>query len=292
MSWIEISFETFKPQAQTFSDLLEELGAVSVSFFDASNQPILEPKPGKTPLWQKVKMVGLFPADFDTKPVLQALKNLLPNTSINQSTLAEQDWSRTWLEHFKPIQFGEKLWVIPSDSPPPEQTDAVIIKLDPGLAFGTGTHATTALCLRWLDAHPPLNQTVVDYGCGSGILGIGALKLGAQKVHAIDYDPQALTATLENRIRNEIVEDKLSVYLPEDAPKDLNAELILANILAEPLISLCPTFAALLNQDGNLVMSGLLTKQIEAVTSAYDALFIVREIQTEDEWALLWLVRK
>ncbi len=291
MSWLEISFEIHKSQAELYSEKLEELGAVSVSFFDAGEVPVLEPLPGTTPLWDKVKIVGLFPETAQINTVETAIHALLPQTIISIIPLAEQDWTRTWLEHFQPIQFGQKLWIIPSDSPLPEDKEAVVVKLDPGLAFGTGTHSTTALCLQWLDAHPPLNQTVIDYGCGSGILGIAALKLGANKVWAIDYDPQAIAATHENRQRNDLEVESLSALIPEEMPADLKAQTVLANILAEPLIQLAPVLQACCAIGGNLVMSGLLTKQIDAVRAAYEPWFSFEAIQTHEDWVLLWGIR-
>ncbi len=292
MSWVEISFETHQSQAQSWCDKLEALGAVSVSFYDAGTVPILEPLPGETPLWDAVKVVGLFMAADYTISLKASLQKLLGNIPFQATELAEQDWTRTWLEHFKPIQFGQKLWIIPSDSVPPEQDDAIIVKLDPGLAFGTGTHATTALCLRWLDANPPLNQTVIDYGCGSGILGIAALKLGADHVVGIDYDPQALIATHENCLRNEIPSSQLTICLPEKQPDDLQAQTVLANILAKPLISLVSVLTHHCAPNGNLVMSGLLTNQIDEVRAAYEPFFHIEAVQTEDEWALLWCIKR
>lgn len=291
MSWLEISFEIHKSQAEFYSEKLEELGAVSVSFFDAGEVPVLEPLPGTTPLWDKVKVVGLFPETIDIKSIEASIKSLLPQTIINITPLAEQDWTRVWLEHFHPIKFGQKLWVIPSDSPAPEDKNAVVVKLDPGLAFGTGTHSTTALCLQWLDAHPPINQTVIDYGCGSGILGIAALKLGAKKVWAIDYDPQAIAATQENRLRNDVAIESICALTPQELPIDLQAQTVLANILAEPLIQLAPVLQACCAVGGNLVMSGLLTKQIEAVRAAYEPWFSFEEVKTHEDWVLLWGVK-
>ncbi len=290
MSWIEISFETHQSQAQLYCDKLESLGAVSVSFYDAGITPILEPLPGTTPLWEKVKIVGLFTQTDFSQSIIQALQKLIPHTPIKQTTLQEQDWSRTWLEHFKPLQFGQKLWIVPSGTTI-AQDGAVMVNLDPGLAFGTGTHPTTALCLRWLDAHPPINQTVIDYGCGSGILGIAALKLGAKHVYAIDYDPQALCATQDNTERNAISQDAITVISPTQLPANLKADLLLANILAQPLIQLAPVFTSLCQPNSHLVMSGLLTHQVDAVKTAYADTFTVHEIQTEEEWALLWCIK-
>lgn len=290
MSWLELSFETDKSKAELCSEKLETLGAVSVSFFDAGDVPVLEPKPGATPLWNKVKMVGLFTLETNIKQVQKALQHFLPNTTFCITPLEEQDWTRTWLQYFQPIKFGEKLWIIPTDSPLPDDNDAVIVRLDPGLAFGTGTHATTALCLEWLDAHPPLSQNIIDYGCGSGILAIAALKLGASHAFAIDYDPQALTATDENCLRNNIEPERLTACFPEDMPC-VSADTVIANILAEPLIQLAPKIQARCALNGNLVLSGLLTKQVDMLRKAYEPWFSFEEIRTQEDWALLWGIK-
>ncbi|MBS0290443.1 MAG: 50S ribosomal protein L11 methyltransferase [Proteobacteria bacterium] len=292
MAWQEISFEIPKSQADFYCEQLETLGAVSVSFFDASNKPILEPLPGTTPLWEKLKIVGLFSKCDLSASIIDTLQNLLPNISISVCALAEQDWTRTWLEHFKPLQFGKNLWIIPTHFEAPLDKNAIIIKLDPGLAFGTGTHPTTALCLQWLDKHPPYQQQVLDYGCGSGILGIAALKLGANKVWAIDYDPQALLATQANCQRNDISIEALSCCLPEQLPSTLQANCVLANILAEPLIALASTLAKTCIPGGKLVLSGLLKNQIDAVCAAYDPWFCIEATPTEQEWALISAVRR
>lgn len=292
MSWLELSFEIDKSIADFCSEKLETLGACSVSFFDAGNIPVLEPKPGATPLWNKVKIVGLFTDETNIEQVQKALKALLPDALFCLTTLEEQDWTRTWLQYFQPICFGRKLWIVPSDSPNPSDTDAVIVKLDPGLAFGTGTHPTTALCLQWLDEHPPFDQTVIDYGCGSGILAIAALKLGAQNAFAIDYDPQALTATLNNCQRNDISNNYITVHSPDNMPENLMATTIMANILAQPLIELAPKLQGLCASGGNIVLSGLLSKQLDAVRSAYAPWFSFEEPRVQEDWVLLWGIKK
>ena len=179
--------------------------------------------------------------------------------------LKDQEWSRTWLDHFRPMQFGQHLWIVPNDetSEFPEDPKAVIVKLDPGLAFGTGTHHTTALCLTWLDKSPSVSKTVIDYGCGSGILGIAAIKLGAKKVFAIDYDPQALLSAQENAARNQVSE-KISAFLPEQFKTSQSVQLVLANILAEPLISLASTLHQCCELGAYIVLSGLLSDQVAA----------------------------
>lgn len=288
MAWLEITSEISATIVDACSEILENLGAVSVSFLDAGEIPLLEPLPGTTPIWDKVKIVGLFPQEIDLNALNQSLLSLLPQLTFTATPLAEQDWTRTWLEHFRPMKFGQHLWVAPCDHPIPEeqQDDAVVVKLDPGLAFGTGTHATTALCLEWLDANPPLAQTVIDYGCGSGILGIAALMLGAEKVWGVDYDPQALLATNENGHRNQLPQDRLIAIKPTDLPS-IQAHTVLANILAEPLITLAPLLSEHCAPGGNLVLSGLLSNQAEAVQAAYTPWFSFEETVIKENWVLL-----
>lgn len=287
MSWLEISFEIPKTLSEKCSEKLEELGALSVSFFDAGETPILEPHPGETPLWNKVKIVGLFESTIAINLLREALDHFLPQVTLQITPLADQEWTRSWLAHFHAMQFGQNLWIIPSDCALPEDKNAVIVKLDPGLAFGTGTHATTALCLEWLDAHPPKQKQVIDYGCGSGILGIAALKLGASKVWAVDYDPQALLASTDNAARNELSASQLITVLPQELSPTVEAQTILANILAEPLIKLAPQLKQYCSLGGNIVLSGLLTKQMEAVQAAYSPWFLFEKPQIQEEWVLL-----
>jgi len=287
MSWLEVSFEIPKMLSEKCSEQLEQLGAVSVSFFDAGETPILEPRPGETPLWNKVKIVGLFEDNITINAVREALSDFLPNTPLQISPLADQEWTRTWLEHFHPMQFGQNLWIVPSDTTLPEDKNAAIVTLDPGLAFGTGTHPTTALCLSWLDAHPPKDEVIIDYGCGSGILGIAALKLGAKQVWAVDYDPQALTASAENAARNSLSAEQLITIQPQELPGSVKAQTILANILAEPLIKLAPHLKEYCAEGGNIVLSGLLTKQLDAVKAAYSPWFLFEIPQTQEDWVLL-----
>lgn len=291
MAWLEVSCEVAIQETDHYSDLLESLGAVSISLYDAGNQPILEPAPGTTPLWDKLKIVGLFPADCNVDLLHQQLTAFLA-VPYQLTPLAEQEWTRTWLEHFQPMRFGQKLWIVPEQTPLPSEVtaDAAIVRLDPGLAFGTGTHPTTALCLRWLDANPPRNKTVIDYGCGSGILGIAALKLGAQEVFAIDYDPQALTATQENAKRNDIDPTRLKTFAPEHF-KAGAAQVVLANILAEPLISLAPTLKDCCLSGGSIVMSGFLDTQLEKLKATYAPWFRFRKALFEEEWGLLEAIR-
>ncbi|MDX1398986.1 MAG: 50S ribosomal protein L11 methyltransferase, partial [Oceanospirillum sp.] len=203
--------------------------------------------------------------------------------------LEDKDWEREWMENFHPIQVGERLWICPSwkEAPNPEATNLV---LDPGLAFGTGTHPTTFMCLEWLDQHDVDGQTVVDYGCGSGILGVAALLLGAEKAYGVDNDPQALVATRENTDRNSLPAESFDVYYPGKIG-DVKADLMLANILAGPLIDLAPTISALVKDQGSLVLSGILSHQADDVIAAYTPWFNFDPVKQKDEWVCLSAVK-
>ena len=288
MPWLQLRIEDDSGSAERLAELLPALGAQAVSLEDARDQPLYEPAPGTTPLWARTTVVALFAADTDLAPVLERLRELSASGTLpahRVERLEDQDWTRVWMQDFHPLRFGQRLWICPSWCEPPE-ADAVNILLDPGLAFGTGTHATTTLCLRWLDAHPPQGQLVVDYGCGSGVLAIAALKLGARHAWAIDHDPQALAATEANAERNAIPPTNLYAALPEDVPP-LQADLLLANILAEPLIALAATLAELLRDGGRLVLSGVLGHQVAGLAAAYAPWFELDEPLREAEWALL-----
>lgn len=269
------------------SDALSECGALSVTYSDVGDQPLYEPPPGAAPLWQFTRVTGLFDADVDPLALRTCLQNKIGAELTAQARiepLADQPWERAWMDHFAPMRFGARLWICPSWCAPP-QPDAVNIHLDPGLAFGTGTHATTALCLEWLDAHPPHGLTVLDYGCGSGILAIAAALLGAARVVAIDNDPQALLATVENARRNN-VESIIETCAPEQLP-ELNTDLILANILANPLMQLAPRFARFCAPRARIVLSGILAAQAADVAAAYTPHFRMNPPTQRDDWIRL-----
>jgi ribosomal protein L11 methyltransferase len=287
MSWIELSFEVLAEQAMHFSDKLETLGALSVSFYGASDTPILEPKPNTIPLWEKVKLVALFESDAAIKKVVAALKKELPDLEYQEQVLADQNWTLAWQEHFKPAKYGERLWIVPDQVELTSEEHDVIVKLSPGLAFGTGNHASTALCLRWLDQASIQNQTVIDYGCGSGILSLAACKLGAQHVYAIDYDEQAIMATRSNAALNDLAQDQLSAYLPAQVPATLQADIVMANILAPILIELAPTLIANTKIGGTLILAGLLTQQTDEVIKAFRPHFDLQEFSREEDWIIL-----
>ena len=261
-----------------------EAGALSVTLEDGGDQPIYEPDADKPSLWSDTRLTALFPADADMPAVTARLRTGLGLSELpplRVEPLEDRDWVRDWLKDFKPMRFGKRLWICPTSYSPPDPA-AVNLLLDPGLAFGTGTHATTALCLEWLDAHPPEGRAVIDYGCGSGILAIAAARLGAKSVWAVDNDPQALLATRDNAARNGVTE-RIQVALPEALPA-APVKLLLANILAGPLVALAPRFSALLEPGGTLVLSGILESQEPDIRRAYAGAFEDLAVTAKDGW--------
>ncbi|HGF7510954.1 50S ribosomal protein L11 methyltransferase [Vibrio cholerae] len=286
MPWIQIKLNATNDNAEAIGDMLmEETGAVSVTFLDAKDTPVFEPLPGETRLWGDTDVVALYEADMDTSLILQQIKasNMLAEGFAHKvEQVEDKDWEREWMDNFHPMQFGRRLWICPSwrEVPDPQ---AVNVMLDPGLAFGTGTHPTTALCLEWLDNLDLSGKTVIDFGCGSGILAIAAIKLGAAKVIGIDIDPQALLASKDNAARNG-VEDQIEVYLPKDQPEGLVADVVVANILAGPLRELSPIIKGLLKLGGQLAMSGILDTQAESVAEFYRDDLKLDPIAEKSEW--------
>jgi ribosomal protein L11 methyltransferase len=289
MPWIQISMRLGHARAEQASQDLSELGAAAVTLEDAEDTPVLEPAPGATPLWPDVIVTAMF--ELDQGPLMERIRQL-PAWSARKgfqvSALPDRAWEREWLKDFRPMRFGRNLWVLPGDSATPDP-DAITLRLDPGLAFGTGTHATTALCLEWLDDHPPAGLRVVDYGCGSGILGIAAALLGAASVIAVDNDPQALTATVANALRNG-VGDMITVGPSTDTLA--RADLLLANILAGPLAQLASDFARAIETGGTVVLSGILAGQADEVATAYEPWFLIDEISERDGWVRISAQRK
>lgn len=287
MPWLQAQLTVDKGRAPLIELLFENLGAVAVTMEDAADEPMLEPAPGETPLWQATRITGLFEGDTDADSLRSTINQTLATDVSRQlmlERLADQDWERAWMDLFHPMQFGRRLWIRPSGSTI-TQPDAVIVDLDPGLAFGTGTHPTTALCLRWLDGHDLRGKTVIDFGCGSGVLGIAALKLGAARVVAVDHDPQAVLATRDNAARN-AVGDHIEVR-HSDGFEAHSADLVMANILANVLIALAPQIQHLVTPGGTLVMSGVLQGQADDVMRAYTDSLDFQAIQTQDDWVLL-----
>lgn len=289
MPWLQLTFYSTKDKAEALADLLSEAGAAAVTMQDAADQPLYEPPPGATPLWQLTNVVGLFTEDTDGVAVVRQLQSKWQGEfpEYRSEVLEDQDWERAWMDDFKPMRFGERLWIVPSWHEPPAG-DTVNILLDPGLAFGTGTHATTRLCLEWLDSQDVKGKTVIDYGCGSGILALAASLLGAASVIGVDNDPQALVATLDNAQRNGV---SIKAYLPREAPRE-PVDVLIANILAGPLIDLAPHLAALVRAEGAIALSGILPEQAEAVSTAYTEWFIMQPPVEYDGWIRLEGVKR
>ena len=287
MPWIQIHLTTDKRNAPLAELMLDGLGAVSITMEDAKDEPMLEPAPGETPLWSQTRVTGLFPEESDQNLLIASIREELKTDTILELTverLADQVWERVWLDNFRPMQFGQCLWIAP-DGQIPDAPNAITLQLDPGLAFGTGTHPTTALCLKWLDQADVIDKTVVDFGCGSGILSIATLLLGAKEAFAIDHDPQALEATADNAEKND-VRDKLTI-LHSDQPLEAVADITVANILASTLIELEPLFASHTKNDGQIILSGILEEQIDSVMTAFKENFSLQSTTIEDGWALL-----
>ncbi len=292
MPWLQLRLAIRPEQASSCEDLLLDLGAVSVTYMDARDQPIFEPDLGSTPLWQHTHLLALFEGDTDETALLARLRqqagDQLPEYQLEP--LEDQDWERSWMDNFQPMRFGQRLWIVPSWHQAPEPA-AVNLQLDPGLAFGTGTHPTTALCLEWLDAQPLTGSQVLDFGCGSGILAIAALLLGAREAIGTDIDPQALEASAENARRNAIPAGQLQLHFPEALPA-LQADILVANILAGPLVSLAPRLATLVRPGGRLALSGILAEQASEVRQAYQQDFILNPTTCLDGWVRLDGIRR
>jgi ribosomal protein L11 methyltransferase len=291
MSWLQFSIDVLHEQVEAVTAALEAAGALSVTLQDAADELLIEPLPGARPVWRNPRVVALFAAEADARAIEAALRAALadPLPAMTVTVLEDRDWSATWRERFRPMRFGARLWVCPSGDDCPAD-DAVTVTLDPGLAFGTGTHATTALCLEWLDRHPPVGQRVIDYGCGSGILALAAHKLGAEHVLATDIDPDALEATRANALANGIAAG-LEVCFPRElvtAPVDL----VLANILANPLQELAAALSGYLKPGGVLLLTGILAAQAEAVRTAYAPWIDFAPSVPREEWVLLAGIRR
>ena len=289
MPWVQITLHTDPDHTEALEDMLLICGAGAVTMLDGADQPVFEPIKGTTPLWQDTRVMGLFAADTDADLLLNYLQTgwqeqfggtTFPKYKVE--ILEDKDWEREWMDRFEPIQFGTKLWVCPSWKPVPEPSAANLM-LDPGLAFGTGSHPTTALCLEWIAQQDWQHKRVIDYGCGSGILGLGALLLGAEHVLGVDNDEQALLATRENAHRNQINPDTIPVFLPENTPQE-PVDIMLANILAGPLIGLSKTLAQLTKSGGVITLSGILAHQADEVIKAFSPWFNMHTVTQKEEW--------
>jgi len=272
--------------AERVEEACFEFGALAVSYTDQRDDPILEPAPGEFRLWPHSRLQALFSFDCKPQEIVAGLEHVLrvEPGRISVETLADRVWEREWLRDFHPMCFGSRLWVAPHHAHVHTQ-GAVIVRLDPGLAFGTGTHATTAMCLAWLDENARHGQVVIDYGCGSGVLAVAAARLGASAAHAFDIDPQALTATRDNAAANQ-VESRVHV-VASDQELPAGADILLANILCAPLCDLAPRFATLTAPGGKIVLAGLLAAQADEVTRAHAPWFDISTFATRDGWTAL-----
>jgi len=284
MPWLQVRLAITPEQAETYEDALLGMGAVSVTFMDAEDQPIFEPDLGTTPLWSHTHLLALFEADadLDMLPAQLELMTGSPAPELLIESIEDQDWERSWMDNFRPMCFGQRLWIVPSWHAAPEP-DAVNLLLDPGLAFGTGTHPTTALCLQWLDGQDLADCELLDFGCGSGILAIAGLLLGAREAVGTDIDPQALEASRDNAGRNGISAAQFPLYLPADLPPR-QADVVVANILAGPLVSLAGQITSLVKPGGRLALSGILAEQAEEVCAAYRNTFELDPVAEKEGW--------
>ena len=283
MRWQQLHILVQQNDIEPIENALLALQSLSITHQDAGEQDLFQLTPQEECHWEHTKITALFSEDIDLNNVITTLTQQFKNLTYCSEQLTDQVWERIWLKDFKPMQFGDNTWICPTTVEPP-QPNAITIFLDPGLAFGTGTHPTTALCLTWIDKEDLKNKIVIDYGCGSGILAIAALKHGAKHVVAVDHDPQALIATKENAQRNQIDFEKLSVYLPEKMPLVKNADIVMANILAQPLVELAKTFAHFLKPNGTIVLSGILREQEKMIIQAYEPFFKNFSIAQEEDW--------
>jgi ribosomal protein L11 methyltransferase len=307
MPWLELSLTVRAEQQPRVEEALDDLGALSITLQDADaetpdEQAIFEPGVGELPLWPTITLNALFEDDTDRRGLAEALGELLPWLEPDHMLfrdVADEDWERAWMDQFKPMSFGRRLWIYPWNIEPPADEDSVVVRLDPGLAFGSGTHPTTALCLEWLDSQQLAGKRVIDFGCGSGILAIAALKLGAASAIGVDNDPQALIASADNAERNEVA-DRLTLFLPENfnveavpahpAPAAFThpcaspAEVFIANILAGPLGDLAPTFAAATQAGAPFAISGILMGQEDELLQRYAEWFDELRVDTREDW--------
>lgn len=303
MPYLQLSLPCTEAEQPRVECALEEAGALAVTLQDAhldaaDEQAIFEPGVGEIPLWNEMTVTALFDADTDPLALLTALEACGPGLPWEQArfqAIEDQDWERAWLDQFQPMRFGERTWIVPWNHPLPEDAnaaDAAIVRLDPGLAFGSGTHPTTALCLRWLDglaARGDLQgRAVLDYGCGSGILALAALKLGAARAVGVDNDPQALTATADNAQRNGV---RIATWMPQDEPAD-TYPLVVANILASALDALAPHLAARTHPGGRIAMSGILAGQEPPLLARYAPWFEDLRVARDDDWIRIDGVRR
>lgn len=297
MAWLQLRAHIAPEHAELLEELLTDEGAQAITLEDAVDDPVFEPERGTTPLWNQTVLTGLYDDLEGVQEMIARVREHWaavsaddPCPDIEYEILEDRDWSREWMDGFEPMKMGQRLWIVPSWFDPPE-TDAVNLMLDPGLAFGTGTHPTTALCLQWLDELAVdgrlVGQDVIDIGCGSGILAIAALKLGATRATGTDIDPQALLASRDNAGRNGVAEQDFTLYLPEQAPED-RFNIVVANILAGPLVELAHMIAHRVAAGGFFALSGILSHQADDVMDAYRAQGLhVKEPREREGWVCI-----
>ncbi len=284
MPWLQVETIRGLQQPEHFQTALEELGAVAVWFRDAGDEPLLEPAPGETPLWANTIVTALFPADTDQHALTAQLAAFLPDNELRFEQVADRDWHQEWQAALQPTRFGTKLWVVPAGTHAPP--GGVVVHFSPGMAFGTGEHPTTRMCLEWLDALTPMGNAILDYGCGSGLLAIAALQLGAHRACAVDIDPQALEATRNNAVANACL-DRLDVRYPEEIRGAQQYDVLAANILSGTLIKLGPVIRDLLQPGARLALSGVLVDQAPQVCAAWSDWADLQLSARIDDWVLL-----
>ena len=292
MSWWQLSVECSDEELEQTEDDLLTIGAIAITLSDAEDEPLYEPLPGHSPVWKKSIVTGLFDNDRPLESLYTNLVKLLPAALINTiktSSLQDEDWVAAYQRHFKPIQCDDSLWIVPEwcEAPDPE---ALNIILSPGVAFGTGGHPTTALCLKWLSKNRPTDLHCIDYGCGSGILAIAALKLGAKHVLGVDIDPQALDSSRQNAVKNKINEEQLPLIDNQQSITELS-DLLIANILSAPLISMAAYLSSLVKPGGRILLSGILKEQVDATRKAYETIFEFDDAIISGDWACITGVR-
>ena len=284
MIWKQISFEVKKSETDLVSEVLMGLGSLSITYSDALDDAIYEPPVGQTPLWDNVKVNALFSSEVNQKSIETSISDICNIVVIDTVTLKDRVWEEECQKDFPSMRFGKRLWVCPSwDAESILSNDSIVIHMDPGLAFGTGTHQTTSLCLEYLDSNPPKNLHVIDFGCGTGILAIAAAKFGAKSVIAIDNDPQAVLSSKENVAKNKC-ENTITTIHSIDQESDNKCDLLIANILANPLVELEPLFSDLVHTKGMLLLSGILKEQVDRVVKCYSINFSNIEVANKGEW--------
>jgi ribosomal protein L11 methyltransferase len=288
LRWYKVELAGTRANASTIEEILVAIGAISISMTNKSKKDIYEPGVGETPLWELINISALFEQKILEKDIASAL-NLIEYSNLSISELEETNWIESYQKNFQPIKFGKNLYVIPSWEESNKFDDKTIIRMDPGLAFGSGSHETTHLCLEYLDSSNLKELTVIDYGCGSGILGIATLLLGAKNVIAVDIDPQAIIATKENaKINN--VDKKISIVSSEGLA-DIEADILIANILSNPLMTLRDKFIELIKPNGRIVISGIMKKQLLEVSKHYEEFCTIVDVKERNKWCLIELLK-